>query len=92
MAIDSPLTAKIYDETGTEVKDSITIAGDGQTKIKNTYKLKIIWDSSKSTEYNSPEYAGKEFKCKVTLTAIPNGEDKEKYLDYKIENERPHVI
>lgn len=85
--IDSPLTAKIYDATGAEVKDSITIAGDGQTKISNTYKLKIIWDNNKSTEYNNPEHAGKEFKCSMALTAIPNGESKEKYVDYKIEKQ-----
>lgn len=85
--IDSPLTAKIYDSTGNEVTESITIAGDSQTAISNTYKLKVIWDNSKTRDYNKSEYAGKEFKCNVVLTATPNGEDKEKYLNYKIDKQ-----
>ena len=85
--IDSPLTAKIYDETGTEVTTGISIEGDGTTQTMNTYTLKIIWDDSKSSEYNNSEHAGKEFKCSVALIAIPNGEDNVKYIDYQVEKQ-----
>ena len=85
--IDNPLTAKIYDESGKEVTSEISIEGDGTTQTTHTYTLKIIWDDSKSTEYNNPEYAGQEYNCSIALTAIPNGEDKEKYIDYKIEKQ-----
>ncbi len=82
--IDSPLTAKIYDSTGTEVTDSISIGGNGTDKIDNLYTLKIFWDNSNPTEnieYNSADYADKEFTCKVELVATPTSEE---YLDYTI--------
>lgn len=68
--IDSALTAKIYDETGNEVTTEITIGGDGQTQTVHNYTLKIMWDNSKSTEYNNPEHAGKEYNCSVTLKQV----------------------
>ena len=79
--IDSPLTVKIFDSTGKEVTDFITISGDGQTKISNTYKLKILWDNSKTTDYNKTEYAGKQYNCSIEIKAKPVDE---KYLEYVI--------
>lgn len=83
--IDSPLSIKIYDESGNEVLDSVTIDGDGQTKIKHTYIVKVIWDDSSVGEsYNSADYANKEYNAKIVLKAYPGNE---KYLDYTLTKE-----
>lgn len=79
---DSPIITKIYDQSGNPVEGDITIAGDGTTKVDQTYTLKVIWDNSKVTDYNDPKYAGKSYTCNVDLVAVTNNE---KYLDYKIE-------
>lgn len=80
--INSPLTAKIYDSTGQEVTSNIIIDGDTQTKTTHTYILKIIWDNSvNSSNYNSPDYANKEFNCNINLKAVAIDED---YLEYEI--------
>lgn len=79
--IESPLTAKIYNEKGQEVIDSIEIIGDGSTQETHTYTIKIVWDNSITAEYNDLNYAGKEFKCEVALKTTPQDE---KYIDYEI--------
>jgi len=79
----SPLTAKIYDEDGNEVTESITLPSDGSA-TDHTYTLKLTWDSS----LNSSEYRGQTYKCELILTAIPNttvDADLADYADYKIE-------
>lgn len=85
--IDSPLTAKIYDESGNEVTAGISIDGDGQMQTTHTYTLKIIWDNSNITEniaYNSIDYANKQFKCNIILKAVPNDN---KYMEYAIQKQ-----
>ena len=80
--IDSPLTAKIYDESGNEVTEGITIESNGE-EVEHTYTLKIIWDNSNPEDdidyNNADEYADREFQCYVVLKAIPT---EEKYMDY----------
>ena len=88
--IDSPLSAKIYDENGTEVKDSISIEGDGSTKVDHTYTLKIIWGNSKTEEnvyYNSFEHANKNLNCIVNLKVTPSGENSQKYSGYTLDKQ-----
>ena len=75
----SPLTAEIYDANGNKVTGDVTLTSDG-SKVENSYKLKLIWDSSKTDE----EYEGKEYSCNVKLVATPT---EAKYLDYTIEKE-----
>lgn len=82
--IDSPLTAKIYNENGEEVTDGLKLSGDGQEEVFDTYTLKIIWDDSVSSDYNIIDYADKQFDCKVILKAIPYDEE---YLEYTITKE-----
>ena len=85
--INRPLTVKIYNEDGNEITENVLIDGDGNNKIVQTYKLKIIWDNSNPEEninYNSSEYAGENFKCNVILKATPNSE---KYLTYTLKKE-----
>ena len=82
--IDSPLTAKIYDESGEEVTKGISIDGEGKTQIVHNYTLKIIWDNTNSTtniDYNSSDYANKQFKCNIALNAVP---DDKKYMEYVV--------
>lgn len=83
--VDKPLNAKIYDENGKEVTGNITI--DGSIKVEHKYKLKIIWDSTNTENnkiYNDTTYAGIDFSGIVKLNAVANGENKDKYLEYKI--------
>lgn len=81
--VDSPFLIKIYDEEGNEVVGDISIAGDGESKIKHTYTLKIIWDDSVSdVGIDYSEYENKEFIGNVVFKAVPN--DQEKYLEYSI--------
>ena len=89
-SVESPLTAKIYDENGNEVTTGISIDGDGQTSTTHNYILKILWDDSnqvEGTDYNSIEYANKKLEDIITLKALPNGENKEKYLDFELEKQ-----
>lgn len=82
--ISSPLTVKIYDKDGNEVKDLINIEGDGQQKVTHTYTLKVIWDDSNPSDeiaYNSVEYANKQFYCNIALIYVP---DSDKYLEYEL--------
>jgi len=74
-----PVVAKIYDENGTEVTGSISMAGDGSS-IDRTYTLKLTWDSS----LDGREYKGQEYTCSVKLGAVPDDTD---YADYIIEKE-----
>lgn len=74
------LTAKIYDESGTEVTDWITIEGDGETTKTHNYTLEIVWDKS----YNSEDYANKEFSCNITLNGMVDGENASDYKSYTI--------
>lgn len=82
--IDSPLSIKIYDESGLEVNNAISIGGDGINKEIHTYILKVLWDNtnpSDGVDYNSSSYAGKNFSANVVLKAKP---ESDKYLDYQI--------
>lgn len=85
ITVNKPLTAKIYDEAGNNVTGEITI--DEGKKIEHKYTLKIIWDNSNTEDnkvYNDSDYAGVNFSSVVKLKAVPNGENKDKYLDYTI--------
>ena len=84
VAINKPLTAKIYDASGNLVTGNITIDGDGTTKIERVYTMKIVWDNSNASsglEYNSADYAAKTYECKVALNAVPTDTS---YKDYAI--------
>lgn len=81
--IDKPLTVKIYNENGTEIRDNrITMDGDGSTKAIHKYKFKILWDNSnpeQNKQYNDVSYAEKEFLCEIKLKGIPENTKYEKY-------------
>lgn len=82
--VDSPLTIKVYDEVGNEVTDGISMVGDGEQLVDHIYTLKIFWDNSNpedGIEYNSADYAGKDFNCKVIVRAIPVSD---KYMTYTL--------
>lgn len=85
--IDSPLTAKIYNQSGNEVNGNIILAGDGQTQVSHTYTLKIFWDNSNPESgiaYDSLDYIDKAFECLVNLKAAPSGDNSSKYSGYSI--------
>lgn len=82
--IDKPLTVKIFNENGEEIKDNkIAIDGDGTTKVTHKYKFKVLWDNSnpeQNKRYNDVSYAGKEFLFEVKLKGIPQNTKYEEYL------------
>ena len=75
--IASPLSAKIYDESGNEVTGNISIEGNGTTKTTHTYTLKILWvdtNEELGVEYNDLKYINQTFECLVNLKAEPTGD------------------
>jgi len=85
--IDKPLTAKIYNEAGEEVSKVQAITGVAED---TTYILKVMWDNTNPEDgilYNDANYSKRTFNCKIGLTATPNGEDKAKYGEYKIQDD-----
>lgn len=85
--IASPLSAKIYDESGNEVTGNISIDGNGATKTAHTYTLKILWDDTNEelgVEYNDLKYINQTIECLVNLKAVPTGDNSEKYSTYTI--------
>lgn len=77
---DGPISVVMYNGE-TALSGEQTIDGDGEKKLTNKYTLKVLWDNRKIEDYNSPDYAGKEYKCTVTMNATPVDE---KYLGYTI--------
>ena len=96
--IDKPLSVKIFNELDEEVtKDTvIMMEADGVNSIVHNYKMKIIWDNSNpedGIEYNTIDYAEKDFNINIKLEAKPDGfEGAEKYLDYKFNTESDLVV
>lgn len=71
---------EIYDENGNIITENIVLEGDGETKVSETYTLKILWNTTDRNE----EYEIEQFNCNVVLKANP---DSEKYLQYVIAKE-----
>ena len=69
---------EIYDENGNIITEDIILEGDGETKVSETYTLKILWNTTDRNE----EYEIEQFNCNVILKANP---ENEKYLQYSIE-------
>lgn len=96
--IDKPLSVKIFNELDEEVtKDTvIMMEADGVNSIVHNYKMKIIWDNlnpEDGIEYNTIDYAEKDFNIKIKLEVKPDGfEGAEKYLDYKFNAESDLVV
>lgn len=84
--IDKPLTAKIYNQEGEEITKGDAVIGEA---TETTYTIKVMWDNTnpeEGIEYNNAQYAKETFNCKINLISKPNGDDKEKYDGYTIQD------
>ena len=82
--VPKPFIAKIYDTSGNEITGNININENNQDIIEHEYILKILWDNTNPENniiYNSSEYIGKNFECKVNINTKPLNDE---YLDYSL--------
>jgi len=86
---ENPLTVELYDLDGNLVSfdnedEGIEILGDGSTSDLDKYFVRVSWNEkvlNGELDYNSAEFAGKNFKYKINFEGTPTVETS-KYLGY----------